>query len=424
MKINLDDPNLTAYALGELSGDLRAEMEKAVLASAAAQTFVQETQQLATLLETDFASELKHAARKPSNILPRSEPRSFWSDNRWASIAVAALLAVCAVIAAVAISGLRGHRPAALAGNHGSLASPAAAATPAVLEVEAEVEAAPPEQPLVALNEPPPSSSGEPRGTANYGHFEENPFLLTETNPFSTFSIDVDTASYANVRRLINAGAKPPKDAVRVEEMINYFVYDYPPPPPNEPFSINLEVASCPWTPEHRLVRIGLKGRELASQARGRPGELVRLAAEKAKSTVLGVGDDNLKDATMQKLADQAKGNYAYLDSLEEARKVLVQQMNGTLVTIAKDVKVQVEFNPQHVASYRLIGYEKRLLRKEDFNNGKVDAGEIGAGHTVTALYEIVPRGAANDPAASVPPVDPLRYSPNLPPPIRTRRPI
>ncbi len=143
-------------------------------------------------------------------------------------------------------------------------------------------------------------------------------------------------------------------------------------------------------------------------------GELVRLAEEKAKGgvflTVLGVGDDNLKDSTMQKLADKANGNYAYLDSLDEARKVLVKQMNGTLVTIAKDVKVQVEFNPLQVASYRLIGYEKRLLRKEDFNNDKIDAGEIGAGHTVTALYEVVPRGAANDPAASAPPVDALKY--------------
>ena len=140
---------------------------------------------------------------------------------------------------------------------------------------------------------------------------------------------------------------------------------------------------------------------------------------QKAKSgvflSVLGVGTDNLKDSTMQKLADKGNGNYAYLDSVDEARKVLVQQINGTLMTIAKDVKIQVEFNPARVASYRLIGYEKRMLRKEDFNNDKVDAGEIGAGHTVTALYEVVPAGTgATDPAASVPPADPLKYqSPN-----------
>jgi len=146
-------------------------------------------------------------------------------------------------------------------------------------------------------------------------------------------------------------------------------------------------------------------------------GELIRLIEEKAKGgvflSVLGVGTDNLKDSTMQKLADKGNGNYAYLDSLDEARKVLVQQMNGTLVTIAKDVKIQVEFNPARVASYRLIGYEKRMLRKEDFNNDKVDAGEIGAGHTVTALYEVVPVGASTNPAASVPPVDQLKYSSN-----------
>jgi len=144
-------------------------------------------------------------------------------------------------------------------------------------------------------------------------------------------------------------------------------------------------------------------------------GDLIRLIEAKAKTgvflSVLGVGTDNLKDSTMQKLADKGNGNYAYLDSVDEARKVLVQQINGTLMTIAKDVKIQVEFNPARVASYRLIGYEKRLLRKEDFNNDKVDAGEIGAGHTVTALYEVVPANAgATDPAASVPPVDPLKY--------------
>src|SRR5205085_9670147 len=137
-------------------------------------------------------------------------------------------------------------------------------------------------------------------------------------------------------------------------------------------------------------------------------GELIRLIEEKAKSgvflSVLGVGNDNLKDSTMQKLADKGNGNYSYLDSLNEARKVLVQQMNGTLVTIAKDVKIQVEFNPARVASYRLIGYEKRALRKEDFSNDKVDAGEIGAGHTVTALYEIVPTGEKGW-------LEPLRYA-------------
>ncbi|MBA2585882.1 MAG: VWA domain-containing protein, partial [Chthoniobacterales bacterium] len=380
------------------------------------------------------------------------------------------------------------------------------------------------------------SASGAPHNfnTAEYDHFKENPFLPAAANPLSTFSIDVDTASYANVRRFIHSGALPPKDAVRIEEMVNYFSYDYAQPEADQPFSINLEVAGCPWQPEHRLVRIGLQGREVANEKRGasnlvflldvsgsmepaerlplikqslrllvdrltendrvaivlyagasglalpstpgnekekilaalqdlKPGgstngaagielayriasehfikggvnrvllatdgdfnvgvtsqgDLVRLVEEKAKTgvflSVLGVGNDNLRDSTMQKLADNGNGNYAYLDSLEEARKVLVQQINGTLMTIAKDVKVQVEFNPSRVGSYRLLGYEKRMLRKEDFNDDRVDAGEIGAGHTVTALYEVVPSGAGGSP--EVPPVDPLKYqapNPNM----------
>jgi Ca-activated chloride channel family protein len=368
--------------------------------------------------------------------------------------------------------------------------------------------------------------------TAAYDHIVENPFLDAKSNPLSTFSIDVDTASYSNIRRFINEGSLPPKDAVRVEEMINYFAYDYAQPADEKPFAVHVDLASCPWEPLHRLVRIGLKGREIATDKRGasnlvflldvsgsmepterlplvkqamrllvekltendrvaivvyagasgvalpstngahkeqilqalenlqaggstngaegiqlayriaadnfikggvnrvilatdgdfnvgvtNQGDLIRLIDEKAKTgvflSVLGVGTDNLKDSTMQKLADKGNGNYAYLDSLDEARKVLVQQMNGTLVTIAKDVKIQVEFNPARVASYRLIGYEKRMLRKEDFNNDKVDAGEIGAGHTVTALYEVVPVGVSGNPAASVPPVDTLKYSAN-----------
>ncbi len=370
--------------------------------------------------------------------------------------------------------------------------------------------------------------------TARYGHIEENPFLAATDNPLSTFSIDVDTASYSNIRRFIENGSLPPKDAVRVEEMINYFAYDYPQPNDGTPFSVNLDAAACPWQPAHRLVRIGLKGREMPNEKRPASnlvflldvsgsmepanrlplvkqamrllveklgendrvaivvyagasglalpsttgdhkeqilsalenlqasgstngaegielayqtaadhfikggvnrvilatdgdfnvgttseGDLVRLIQEKAKAgvflSVLGVGDDNLNDSTMQKLADKGNGNYAYLDSVEEAKKVLVRQINGTLVTIAKDVKIQVEFNPARVASYRLIGYEKRILRKEDFNNDKIDAGEIGAGHTVTALYEVVPVGGEPNPAASVPPVDPLKYQATAP---------
>lgn len=348
--------------------------------------------------------------------------------------------------------------------------------------------------------------------TAAYPHLIENSFLTALNHPLSTFSIDVDTASYANVRRFLTSGQMPPPDAVRIEELVNYFKYNYPQPRGEAPFAANIEIAGCPWNAGHRLVRIGLKGREIAQDKRppsnfvflidvsgsmqpqerlplikqalrqlvkkmtendrvaiviyagaagvklqstsceqkekilqaidelgaggstaGAAGiqaayevaqenfikggvnrvllctdgdfnvgmtdqnQLVKMIEDKAKNgvalTTLGVGTDNYKDALMQKLADKGNGNYAYLDTLEEAQKALIDQMSGTLVTIAKDVKIQVEFNPAQVGAYRLIGYEKRMLRKEDFNNDKKDAGEIGAGHTVTALYEVVPAG-------------------------------
>ena len=354
-----------------------------------------------------------------------------------------------------------------------------------------------------------------------YAHASDNAFLAAQRHPVSTFSIDVDTASYSNVRRLLQNEALPPADAIRIEELVNYFPYTYAPPLKSAvgeegisaSFAAHLEVAAAPWAPEHRLVRIGLKGREIAGSERGPAslvflldvsgsmsaanklplvkeslrlllgrlrdddrvaivtyagnsglalpstpvrrreeivraieslepagatngamgiqlaydiakanqvaggltrvilctdgdfnvgttgeGELVRLIAEKAKGgvflTVLGFGMGNLKDSTLELLADKGNGAYGYVDTRREAEKLLVEQVSGTLVTIAKDVKLQVEFNPAEVASYRLIGYENRLLAQEDFNNDAIDAGEIGAGHTVTALYEVVPRGA------------------------------
>jgi Ca-activated chloride channel family protein len=371
-----------------------------------------------------------------------------------------------------------------------------------------------------------------PFHTEGYDRIDDNPFLDAGQNPLSTFSIDVDTASYANVRRFLARSTLPPRDAVRIEEMVNYFDYDYPPPVDGQPFSVNVEIAGAPWKPEHRLMRIGLKGAPLAQderpplnlvflidvsgsmespeklpllkeamrllvgelrendhvaivvyagasgmvlprtsgekkpvlldaldrlQAGGSTnggegirlaydqavanfipggtnrvvlatdgdfnvgvtseGELTRLIEERAKSgvflSVLGFGMGNYKDSTLEKLADRGNGNYAYIDSLSEARKVLVREMGSTLVTIAKDVKIQIEFNPAEVASYRLIGYENRVLRSEDFNDDRKDAGEIGAGHTVTALYEIVPAGASSGDAGSV---DPLRYQRPLEP--------
>lgn len=364
-------------------------------------------------------------------------------------------------------------------------------------------------------------------GTARYPQYVENAFESVLNAPLSTVSIDVDTASYANVRRFLNQNQLPPRDAVRIEELINYFSYDYPQPHGSDPFSVNMEVAGCPWNKAHRLVRVGLKGKEMAQDKRppsnfvflvdvsgsmspserlplikqalrmlvkkmtendriamvvyastsgvvlestscmnkekileaidrleaggstnGGQGiqkayalaeenfikggvnrvilatdgdfnvgitdqnELINLIQKKAKTGVflsaLGVGTDNYKDALLQKLADKGNGNYHYLDTLEEAQKVLIQQMNGTLVTIAKDVKIQIEFNPAQVQSYRLIGYEKRIMEAQDFNNDKKDAGEIGAGHTVTALYEIIPTGVDEDEPR--PAVDDLKY--------------
>lgn len=361
-----------------------------------------------------------------------------------------------------------------------------------------------------------------------YDAITENRFLKATDNPLSTFSIDVDAASYSNVRRLLNMGQMPPAGAVRIEEMINYFSYTYPQPDNNEPFSINTEISDCPWNVKHRLVLIGLQGKKipvdnlpasnivflidvsgsmmdenklplvrqsmklLVDQLRDEDkvsivvyagnaglvlpatsgeekikikdaidrleaggstaggagiklayktarenfvkegnnrvilctdgdfnvgassdGELEKLIEEERKSgvflTVLGYGTGNYQDAKMQKLADKGNGNHAYIDNFNEARKVLVNEFGGTLFTIAKDVKLQIEFNPSKVQAYRLIGYENRMLNKEDFNNDKKDAGDLGSGHTVTALYEVIPVGVNSDFIESV---DKLKYQP------------
>ncbi|MFC1734555.1 von Willebrand factor type A domain-containing protein [Candidatus Hydrogenedentota bacterium] len=363
-------------------------------------------------------------------------------------------------------------------------------------------------------------------GTESYDRITDNAFVSVLDAPLSTFSIDVDTASYSNMRRFImQQGHFPPKDAVRIEEMVNYFNYDYELPLGDDPFSANVDIATCPWNGENRLARIGLKGWEIAADERPAcnltflldvsgsmnnrnklplvkegmkllvnnlnsddrvaiavyagaaglvlpstsagdthtilgamdklnaggstaggagiqlaydtatqnfvegginrvilatdgdfnvgitdQGSLTRLIEDKAKSgvflTVLGFGMGNYKDSTLEKLADKGNGNYAYIDNINEARKVLVEEIGSTLVTIAKDVKIQVEFNPTEVSAYRLIGYENRLMAARDFNDDSKDAGEIGAGHTVTALYEIVPAGMETH----GPKVDPLKY--------------
>lgn len=362
--------------------------------------------------------------------------------------------------------------------------------------------------------------------TEGYNFIEENRFHAAKENALSTFSIDVDKASYSNVRRFLNYGSLPQKDAVRIEELINYFTYAYPQPSNKHPFSITTEVSVCPWNPKHQLVHIGLQGKridaknlppsnltflidvsgsmndenklpllkesmkllvnelreedrvsivvyagaaglvlppthgdnkrkiidalerlEAGGSTAGGAGielaykvaqenfikngnnrvilctdgdfnvgassnaELVRLIDQKRKTgiylTVLGYGMGNYKDSKMEQLADKGNGNYAYIDNLQEAKKMLVSEFGGTLFTIAKDVKIQVEFNPAKVKSYRLIGYENRKLNQEDFNDDKKDAGEIGAGHSVTALYEIVPVGVESDAHAKI---DDLKY--------------
>ena len=362
--------------------------------------------------------------------------------------------------------------------------------------------------------------------TEDYDNIVENKFLAATQNPLSTFSIDVDEASYSNVRRYLENGSIPPAGAVRIEEMINYFDYDYTKPTNGEPFTVNTEISDCPWNPQHKLVHIGLQGKEipvdnlpasnmvflvdvsgsmneanklplvqasmnmLVDQLRekdkvaivvyaGSAGlvlpstsgasktkikeaidnleaggstaggegiklayktakenfikngnnriilatdgdfnvgassddELVRMIEQERKSgvflSVLGYGMGNYKDNKMQQLADKGNGNHSYIDNISEARKVLVNEFGSTLFTIAKDVKIQIEFNPSKVQAYRLVGYENRMLASEDFNDDNKDAGELGSGHTVTALYEVIPVGVKDDFTKSV---DPLKY--------------
>ncbi|MCB0633127.1 MAG: VWA domain-containing protein [Saprospiraceae bacterium] len=364
-----------------------------------------------------------------------------------------------------------------------------------------------------------PPAEPENWNTEDYAHIQENEFQAVINHPLSTFSVDVDRASYANVRRFLRDNQWPVPGSVRIEEMINYFDYQYQPPQDGSPFSVHTEMVQCPWNTENQLLRIGLKGMEipgsqipasnlvflldvsgsmdmpnklpllkrafglLTQQLRpedrvaivvyagasglilpATPGDqkmtimeaLERLEAggstagaagiqlayetarknfvlkgnnrvilatdgdfnigvssdaalvkmiEKERSdgiflSILGFGDGNYKDNKMEQLADHGNGNYAYIDNLLEAKKVLVNEFSSTLFTIAKDVKLQLEFNPAHVQSYRLVGYENRLLHDEDFNDDTKDAGEIGAGHSVTALYELVPTGASQTSAS------------------------
>lgn len=363
-----------------------------------------------------------------------------------------------------------------------------------------------------------------------YNRIYDNEFKDSRHDPLSTFSIDVDRASYSNVRRFLNQHSLPQADAVRIEEMINYFSYKYPQPKGEDPFSITTQYTECPWNKKHSLIHIGLQGKEVkldhlpannltflidvsgsmgsedklpllksglrllveqmrpedkvslvvyagaagvvlpptsgdhkdrildaldklesgGSTAGGEgimlayktarenynakgnnriilatdgdfnvgissDGELTRLIEKEREDgvflSVLGFGTGNYQDGKMEQLADKGNGNYAYIDNILEAKKVLVKEMGGTLLTIAKDVKLQIEFNPAKVKAYRLVGYENRLLNKEDFNDDKKDAGELGSGHTVTAIYEIIPAGSEELVAST----DALKYQETKP---------
>ncbi|MCU0545922.1 MAG: VWA domain-containing protein [Oscillatoriaceae cyanobacterium Prado104] len=428
-----------------------------------------------------------------------------------------------------------GSSPSPAASPYSPPASPAMPALPgapvpppAISPIPANLGASTLKQSEPPLNSP-AARAGEQQdaNTEEYNRIYDNPFERVSITPLSTFSIDVDTASYTNVRRFIKEGKLPPKDAVRIEELINYFTYDYPQPTGDRPFSITTEISEAPWNSQHRLVKIGLQGKRIATEnlppsnlvflldvsgsmnepnklpllkqslrllanqltekalvsivvyagaagvvlppTNGKQkdkildaieqleaggstagGEGIKLAYELASRTfissgnnrvilatdgdfnvgvssdaelvrliekyrdrnifltVLGFGTGNLKDAKMEQIANKGNGNYAYIDSLLEAKKVLVKEMGANLLTIAKDVKLQVEFNPTQVQGYRLIGYENRQLAAADFNNDKKDAGELGAGHSVTALYEIIPVGVESD--VKLPDVGELKY--------------
>ena len=362
--------------------------------------------------------------------------------------------------------------------------------------------------------------------TESYSKIDENNFKEVKKDPLSTFSIDVDRASYSNVRRYLNQGSLPPKDAVRIEEMLNYFPYAYSAPIGDQPFSVQATYTNCPWNTDHQLLHIALQGKQVnmekaapnnlvflidvsgsmnspdkldllkaglyllvdqmreedkvsivvyagyaglllpptsgyeknkikgiienlmagGSTAGGQgielayktakenfiqggnnrvilatdgdfnvgvssEGDLIRLIEQKREDniylSVLGVGTGNIQDSKMKKLASHGNGNYNYIDNILEAKKVLVEEMGGTLLTIAKDVKLQLEFNPKHVDSYRLIGYEHRVMNNEDFNNDKKDGGDMGSGHSVTAVYELIPVNKKNKQEESI---DPLKY--------------
>ncbi len=545
MNTEQEDVKLTAYALGELSAEDAATLERELAESPERQEELQairatldavreeldkddaalsarRRERIETAAQRGDADDAPEAGAAPGAKLepkvvpfaPKRSRRGRLIGAVFAASAAAAAAAGVFLVQSAEHRGLSEHSESAGYKNLPSkFKSPSLAPAPTTAASAASVADDKP----VDGKEDLAQKKGKDTGRFNrerYDHVVDNPFVRVEADPRSTFSIDVDTASYALTRRHLTDGRLPPKGAVRIEEMVNYFQYEYPEPTGPHPFSVSTDVASAPWAPEHRLVRIGLKGKHVPprdvpgtnlvflidvsgsmsdenklpllkrsfgllvdqlgaedsvaivvyagasglvlpatpgsqkqtilsalerldaggstnggegirlayAEAKKRfvPGginrvllatdgdfnvgttsesELVDLIEAKAKSgvflSVLGLGGGNYNDSTLEKLADKGNGNYAYIDTLREARKVLVEQATGTLMTIAKDVKIQVEFNPREVEAFRLIGYENRVLSHQDFNDDKKDAGEIGADHTVTALYEVVPKGGA-----------------------------
>jgi Ca-activated chloride channel family protein len=551
MSAPLDEARLTAYALGELTEEEGKEVERVLESSAEARKSLDEIRQVARLLARGLArpaaARLSATQRAAIDAAGARPPRRSWRPvAAWGgALAAAAVVALAVLTPSLMRVRLPAVRPAPtlaaedarrlrelelqraaleaelkarkeVVSREASLAPEAMrqAEVRARLETLGYIDDGQPSEPvagtddLAAIRRPSADFN-----TESYDAVKDNPFIAVSQDPLSTFSVDVDTASYANVRRFLRDGQMPPAGAVRIEELVNTFDYDYAPPQDEHPFAVHLDAAVCPWAPQHQLVRVALKGRvidrgqrpptnliflidvsgsmqpdnklplikralrllvqalderdrvamvvyagssglvlpstpadqkgvlldalhrlEAGGTTHGSEGirlayetarqsfikgganrvilatdgdfnvgvtnqdELVRLIEAKAREgvflTVLGFGMGNLKDSTLEKLADRGNGQYAYIDDLGEARRVLVDQLTGTLVTIAKDVKIQVEFNPQRVSAYRLVGYENRVLAHQDFDDDRKDAGEIGAGHTVTAFYEVVPVGA------------------------------
>ena len=556
-QVNKSDERITAFALGELQGPEKELFEKELDANVGKQNQVNDIKNFTNILRSDLAKEGLPAkdARLYKNVMNMSgvEGGAIKRVPKKTLMWVGSLLAVAAVAVIALMPRFLGKEEPAgtttdltvadeikTGGSNEQLTGsskliPEASIQSVVAEkVEKSVardfqgrskEVAASGQQFFKKDSPVMDPQKPHENTEAYDLIVENPFKSPTVDALSTFSIDVDTASYANVRRFVSEGQLPPKDAVRLEEMVNYFPYSYKAPTGPEPFAVAIEVADAPWQKDHRLVKIGIKAKDIewgqtpasnlvflidisgsmndsnklpllkralkllveklgandrvavvvyagaaglvlpstsANQKQSildvleklaaggstnggegielaysvalqhyikgginrvivatdgdfnmgvtSEGQLSRLIEEKAKSgiflSVLGFGMGNFKDATLEKLAGIGNGNYAYIDNENEARKVLVEQIGGTMMTVAKDVKLQVEFNPAKVESYRLLGYENRMLLNQDFNNDAKDAGDIGAGHTVTALYELVPKGLEHKDKA----VDALKY--------------